>query len=396
MTKKHGRARRWAITGLAVVTATAGLVVGGAVPAFADPTTTLVGVGSDTTQDVMDGIANNIGAGAVGSWDAVNPATQIAHEGIAPKAGCTETRPNGSGEGLNALRKSLNPATTAAQLADPPEAGCVDFARSSSGPATADASPNGALVYIPFALDAVAGATGPATAVTGSDPAVATNITNADLFTLQNVKDMYDTCSTVLVNGVNYVPDGTVTDATHQPIHLYYPQVGSGTSKFWATTIGFNQTSPPLCVHNTIEGTNPPVSVEEHNGTVFAQDADAYGPFSIAQWIAQKNGHNDRRHNAVLHSLNGVTPLTGTGKLNTAYPIIREVYNIVSFARVTSNAPADAQFVAIFNGAGSTVCSQSITIQQFGFALLNSAPLGHTCGQVASDLRAFDPATDPV
>jgi ABC-type phosphate transport system substrate-binding protein len=306
------------------------------------------------------------------------------------------TRPNGSGEGLNAFRRSFNPGSIAAQLADAPEAGCVDFARSSSGPATADASPTGALVFIPFALDAVAGATGPATAVGAPDPAVATAITDADLFTVQNLKDMYAHCTTILVNGVNYVPDGTTTDPTHQPIHLYIPQAGSGTRSFWASTLGFDKNSPPLCVHDTIVGTTPPVSVEEHNGTVFAQDPDAYGPFSIAQWVSQKNGHNDRRHNVVLHNLNGVAPLTGAGKLNTAYPVIREVYNIVSFARVTSSAPADAQFVAIFNGAGSTVCGQSLTIQQFGFALLNSAPLGHTCGQVSSDLRAFDPTSHPA
>jgi ABC-type phosphate transport system substrate-binding protein len=395
MTTTQGLARKWLVGTIVAATATAGLIVGVAGPASADPMTSLVGVGSDTTQDVMDAISLQVGGGLLGSWDAVDPVTKAAGGQIAPKPGCTMTRPNGSGQGLNALRKSINPNTTAPQLADAPEPGCVDWARSSSGPSTANASPTGDLVYVPFALDAVATATGPATAVTGTDPAVATNIKDADLFTKTDLQNMYDTCTPVTPAGstVSYVPDGTVTDATHQPIHLYIPQAGSGTRSFWLSTLNVPATLPP-CLHDTIVGTT--TIVEEHDGTVYAQDADAFGPFSIAQWVAQKNGHNDRRHNAVLHNLNGVAPLTAGGTLNSAYPITREVYNIVSFARVTSTANADKQFVAQFSGSGSAVCSNAITILNLGFALLTSAPLGHTCGQVATNLRAFDPATNPV
>src|SRR5262249_37478061 len=130
MTNKRGFARRWLIVGVAAVTTTAGLVVGVAGPASADPVTSLVGVGSDTTQDVVDAIADQIGGGLIGSWDAVNPSDhKTTHDLISPKRGCTMTRPNGSGEGVNALRISLG--GTATPLADPPELGCVDFARSS-------------------------------------------------------------------------------------------------------------------------------------------------------------------------------------------------------------------------------------------------------------------------
>ena len=120
--------------------------------------------------------------GLIGSWNAINPVTGAAHEVITPRPGWSMTRPNGSGEGLNALRKSLNPATTATQLTDQPEPGCVDIARSSNGPG-ANASVTGALQYVPFELDAVATSTGPATAGGG---AVATNITHADDLTLGN------------------------------------------------------------------------------------------------------------------------------------------------------------------------------------------------------------------
>src|SRR5262249_32594978 len=131
MRNKKGSAKTWGRTawlagGLAV-TATAALVVGLTSPAAADPPTPPVAPGSDTPQAAMDGFAAGVGGGLVGSWDAVTPVTAAAHEQIAPKPGCTMTRPNGSGEGLAALRKSINQNTTATQLADPPEAGCVDF-----------------------------------------------------------------------------------------------------------------------------------------------------------------------------------------------------------------------------------------------------------------------------
>jgi len=387
MINKQGSVRTWLIGGLAAITVSAGLVIGAAGTANADPVTTLVGVGSDTTQDIVDAIAIQVGGGVVGSWDAVNPVDHVtAHEAIAPKSGCTMTRPNGSGEGVNALRRSLNAATAAAQLADVPEPGCVDFARSSSGPGV-NQSATGQLVYVPFALDAVAITTGPATATAN---AVATAITDADLFSLTDLQTMYQTGAAVTPVGATkqYVPDGTVTDATHQPVHLYVPQPGSGTRNFWLGQMVLPTSgSLPAWVHDTIVGTT--TIVQEHDGAVFATDPIAFGPFSIAQWISQRNGHNDRRHDAVLHNLNGVTPLSGTS-LNAAYPIKREVYNVVSFARVTSTATADKQFVSAFSGATSAVCSNSLNILSFGFGLLNAAPLGHTCGQIAANLRAFD------
>jgi hypothetical protein len=382
--------RRSVLTLGALCIGFAALALGLAAPAAADPTTTYVAVGSDTTQDVMDQFAASVGRGTLGSWDAVNPGSGAVHEDITPKAGCHMTRPNGSTEGLNALRKSLNAGTTAPQLPDPPEPGCVDIARSSSGPG-GNANPSGQLAYIPFALDAVATATGPATAVGPPDPAVATAITQADAFTQTQVAAMYDNCTPQTVNGVTYDPTG----ATGTPIHLYLPQAGSGTRNFWATTLGFNVTTPPSCVHDH-SVLDPNEAIEEHDGTIYAQDANAFGPFSIAQWVSQKNHPTiDRRHNAVLHSLNGVAPLTTGGTLNTAYPIKREVYNVALFSAVSNGSggagsdPVLSNLLAARSGFTPSLCAAPATIVNFGFALLTGAPLGHTCGQIATDLRAF-------
>src|ERR1700743_2049901 len=54
------------------------LALGLAGPANADPSTTYVGVGSDTIQDVMDQFVNDESPGEIGSWDAVNPVTAAA------------------------------------------------------------------------------------------------------------------------------------------------------------------------------------------------------------------------------------------------------------------------------------------------------------------------------
>ena len=370
-----------------------------AAPASADPSTTYVTVGSDTIQDVEDQFQSDEFPGLVGSWDAVNPVTAAAHEDITPKAGCSMTRPNGSGEGLAALRKSINPATTAAQLADAPEPGCVDFSRSSSGPGTNQAN-DGALQYVPFALDAVGTATGPATAVTGSDPAVATAITHADDFTLGtltapgNLITLYRDCHAVTVDGVTYDPNIPAA-AGDQQIHLYVPQAGSGTRNFWATTLGFNNTTLPSCVHDTNVNNNAPV--EEHDGTVYAQDADAFGPFSIAQFIAQTNGHHDRRHNVAVHNLNAIAPVVG-GSLNEHYPITREVYDIVPRNKIVNGGAGtgfDPKLAALLAGSNSALCQDELTIISFGFATLDDAPLGHTCGATTNDLRAFG-AGNPV
>ena len=394
MIKKHNP-KRWFTGSVMMAAATVGLVVGFAGPASADPASTYVAVGSDTTQDVMDAFATSIGGGTLGSWDAVNPGDPAnPHDTINPKAGCSMTRPNGSGEGLSALRKSINPSTGAAQLANAPEANCVDIARSSSGPGANQAN-NGDLVYIPFALDAVTMGTGPATAVTGtSDDAVATHITNADSFTVAELTSLYHDCLPTTVGSVTYDPNATLTTPPapgDQAIHLYIPQQGSGTRNFWAATLGnFNNTNLPTCVHDHSVLT-PSEQVQEHDGTIFAQDPDGVGPFSIAQFIAQGNGHNDRRHHVAIHSLNGIAPLTGTS-LNTGFPITREIYNIVKTSRVTAgSADFNAGLAGILVGTTSKVCAGTLTIRNFGFAPLTGAPLGHTCGQVATNLRAFAP-----
>ena len=396
----------------AATVAFGGLAVAQAGPAAADPAASYVAVGSDTVQDVYNQFSLDKGGNFLGSYNAVNPVNQTAHEIITPNVEgasaasptnqCSFTRPNGSTEGLSALRKSINPSTTATQLTAPPQPNCIAIDRSSSGPGT-NQSNTGALVYIPFALDALAGSVGPATGgVVGGVTTVPTAITQANLFTLTDLKNLYASCLAITEGGVTYSPNTPVPPGD-VGINLYVPQSGSGTRNFWASTLGFSNTTLPSCVHDTIvAGADTGTAVEEHDGTAVATDANGFGPFSIAQFISQRNGHNDRRHGVVLQNLNGVFPCSNNtncstaGSLNTAFPITREVYSVVLFSSVSPGGSTfDPNLVGLLVGAGSSVCQDQLTIINYGFALLGSGTTD-LCGSIANSLRAFDPTTNPI
>jgi hypothetical protein len=392
------------------------MVLAQTTPALADPTEGLVAVGSDTIQDVDNAFATNLNGNALGSYNATNPATNTGGEDITPVDGtsgtnCAYIRPNGSGAGVAALQYSLGDHSTAvvnaltpalnASHPDLPGAGCVDIARSSSAPSNGGYAGTDAIQYIPFALDGVTGATGPA----ASQPAdtfvvngvtvspLATNLTDVDEFTVANLTTLYHDCQPVtLPDGTTYWPKNGVTaqPAGSKVIDLYVPQAGSGTRKFWGQKLGNFPTGAgalPQCVFDTIQGgAVTGVSVEEHDGTAVATDVNGYAPFSIAQWIAQRGGHNERRHDAVIHSLatdtlnppTEVSPFSNgnpaTGTLNTSFPLTRQVFSVASQARILSTTdPLHGLLV----GTSSQVCNSKSTILAFGFALIGSA-----CGQV--------------
>ena len=389
------------------------LVVTQTTPAYADPTQQLVAVGSDTIQDVYNQFALDLGSNTLGSYNATNPVNGAQNEAITPVDGttaenCSFARPDGSGPGLGALESSIGGAESGG-TAPLPAAGCVDIARSSSGPnssgpATGNYTGSNAIQFVPFALDAVTGAIGPAaggtpftaqsgdangdtvatTTATTQLPAAVENFTQADLITL------YENCGTVTEGGVTFWPfqPGTQPGGT-QRIDLYIPQLGSGTEKFWAKETGnWTATTPAACVNDTIvngaltsaNDGGITFSVEEHDGTDVATDPLGYTPFSIAQWIAQSNNHNDRRHGAVLQDINGVTPTTTTGHLNTSFPFTRDVYSVVSLARLQN---ASDPLHSLLDGTGSTVCQDSGEIISYGFATLGAA-----CGEIIASLTA--------
>jgi phosphate transport system substrate-binding protein len=371
------------------------LAVVQATPAMADPTERYVAVGAEATQDIMNQIGLDLGGNVLGSYNSyLSPST--THDLLAPVkpdgTQCVFTRPDNSAEGVAALRYSVSSGTGATPPAPAPQPGCVDIARSSAGSGS-DASTTGQFIYIPFALDAVAGATGPATGgqVIGGVTTVATSITTADQFTLTDLKTLYAQCGTVTEGGITYWPFqiGVTQPAGTQLIDLYVPQLEFG---YWAGQLGFSVQAPPACVQKSVrQGADTGQAVEEDDGTAVATDPDGFVPFSVAEWIGQRNMHDDRRHGAVIHSLNGISPFSNgnpaTGALNTSFALTREVYNVVQYSRVVGSG-ADPGLVSMLAGTNSFVCQDSLQIRALGFALLSSSTTDN-CGATTDVLRAF-------
>ncbi|MFE5241904.1 MULTISPECIES: hypothetical protein [unclassified Streptomyces] len=202
----------------------------------------LAGVGSDTTQDVGNGLGESIDGGTlIASYDATGSSTVKTRA-----TGCTINRPNGSSAGITALNNAVDNAT-----------GCIDFARSSRGPATSGTD----LTFVPFAQDQV-------TVAVRGDSALNNNL---DL-TAAQLKAVYE-CTTTTLNGVTLTP--------------LLPQSGSGTRSFFLSSIG----NPTL---GTCVGT-----MQEHNG-VELDSAGDIAPYSVAQYNAQVNGAVTDRHGATV------------------------------------------------------------------------------------------------
>ncbi len=164
----------------AAVIASAAAVVLSALPAQADPSSTpdaddIVGVGSDTTQFLLNDLANGYNATSptpvrkLASFDAVHPTSGAVHDTITARTGVSITRPNGSSEGIVELTKVGS---------------TVDFARSSRAEKSSDdttSSPN--TVFIPFAVDELRW-------MVNTDAGVPLTLTAADL------RDIYTCAST--------------------------------------------------------------------------------------------------------------------------------------------------------------------------------------------------------
>jgi hypothetical protein len=347
---------------VAVAVASATLL--GGLAANADPASgnypVLAGVGSDTIQDAMNGMATVIPT--IGSYDATAPASDTNTTTITTRSGGPAfTRPNGSGAGINALSASIDGSAFNGTVIT----GQVDFARSSSGPSSSFPGTN--LTYIPFAKDAVSYAVNEASDFPRDIPegSAAAAASNPTALTLWNIYHCTATSYT----------DSNANSVTIIPL---LPQSGSGTRKFWDSTFGLTEGSLPSCVTD-LNG-----SVEEHNGSALTGPGDIM-PFSISQFIAQGNWQSlpsvvqERRYAAQLGAVDGIKPyiLSGAGTTaspyslvqNPAFEINRLVYNVVATSRLTSDTNIHNDFV----GTTSAVCSATNIIKEYGFATIGAA-----------------------
>ncbi|WP_018684226.1 substrate-binding domain-containing protein [Actinokineospora enzanensis] len=317
-----------------IFAAAAALTIAGlaSTSAQADPTGAptyrdLVGVGSDTTQTVMNGLADAItvnGVKVLGSYDARGTA-QITTKDPATKPNCTINRPENSGGGLTALKNDVAA-----------NAGCVQFSRSSSNAAAA----NPDVKYIPFAVDAL-------TYAIRSDSTVPKKLTTAQLTSIY-----------------------TCANTTFKPLA---PQFGSGTRAFFvksvlpagtvdsATLFGAGGTYP--CVNDKDAAGE---GIQEHVGT-YLTDPKQLLPYSIAVYNSQVYGNAPAAQGkAILGTVDNIQPTN----LNTSSVFKRDVYNVVPVAKLGTEP-----YNTIFNGSGSAICQRSDVITRYGFGV---AP---NCGQ---------------
>lgn len=395
----------------------AALLVGAlAVPAAnADPAAntygTLVGLGSDTTQDVANGLAAAIGGNKLASYDAFGSSTVVTRNG-----GAAVPRGSGSGPGRDLLRVSIGQIGNATIAVAPSgtapvtganSIGLVDYARSSSGPASTDTTPNGVLTYIPFARDAVSVAVDPdsplavvpfelgSSATAGNSAPTLYNVYRGD------VKFAYvsGAAGSYVYQGVGLTAAAAPAGSTAYAIQPLLPKSGSGTRSYFIGKIGLSEATISTQPAGTIKATyGAGLDVQEHDGSAIDGDLTAIAPFSIAQWVAQANGVQgvtDRRHGVVVLGLDGKAATTGSGTAYATNPafsaMTRDVYNIVPTALAqdpTSN------IAKTFVGATSLVCSAGNTIQSYGFQLLPATNAASTCGY--KELKAYEGSASSV
>jgi ABC-type phosphate transport system substrate-binding protein len=316
--------------------------------AAADPPSTpahtdIVGVGSDTTEDVMNQFSTDYDATAPAnnlySWDATGSPT------ITPKAGCSSiTRPFGSSAGISAL------------LAD--SSGCLDYARSSRAKKTDGTDGN--LLFVEYARDGV-------TWARSKSSLTPSTLTPAQL------QGIY-TCTLTNWNQIS-------ASLPSNPINAYLPQASSGTRSFFLGAIGV--TSVGACVHQ-------PSTLEENNGTALKAQAATDGvnlktviaPYSIGKWLAQSKGTSpDNRGGITLWKINGKAPIKNTTHtINKGFPpqFLRFLFNVV---KPDGLGHVPARLLPVFGKSTQNgfLCKNPTTISNYGFLSLGSA-----CGTVIS------------
>lgn len=346
------------------------LVLSSAPAAHADPPGFLVGVGSDTTQDVLNSLAgfnNGISYSPIRS-SAASGSKQLASFDATPAGSCitprspgaTFNRPNGSTAGRQALSRSIDGAPYGSAGPCGPTgkviSGLVDFARSSAGPSGTGT----ALTYLPFGRDAL------------SFGYYANGVSPVSTLTSAQLMSLYSN-GPQNIGGVNIIP--------------CLPQMGSGTRAFWLTALG---------------NPNPTVAETACNGTIQENDGNALKakgltfansqviiPFSAANFIAQSNGvAASQLGNAAGVDLGSIDalgkPFTGTapsltpsGTFYASTTYGRDVYNVVNSVRLGGLSSTNADLKTLLVGSSSAICSSAAqtTVNTFGFL-----SLGANCG----------------
>jgi hypothetical protein len=292
----------------------------------------LAGMGSDTTQTLMNALAEIVtvnGTKVIGSYDAIG-STTVATKSTAACAAVP--RANGSSAGRDALLKSL-------QAND----GCLQFARSSSSRGTWTSTPS--MTWIPFATDAL-------TFAVRGDGDVPRELTKAQIVAIFRCE----------------VP-------SIQPALV---QTGSGTRSSWLSYVGITEAQIAAGTYKCLVpekdgGTFPGNLPQEHDGRELKKNQIM--PYSAAVYQAQLYGTApDRRGRSVIGVVDGIVPTI----INTGFGNLRDVNNIIPTAKVTDTNSTEYK---VFVGKDSLICKAKPQINLQGFGDLKDAS---KCGDTSS------------
>ncbi|MFC0552189.1 hypothetical protein ACFFHJ_14975 [Planotetraspora thailandica] len=341
-----------------------------ATPAMAEPApgttvsaTNIVGVGSDTTQDVLNALTADLAPlDGVVSFDATGPSPITV-------GGISFTRPN-SGNGITALSRSVDAGLWVGTVTCPAPpggtiTGLLDFARSWRGPkARGDLGPSAPLTFIPMARDALT---------------YAYNGAGLSNLTLPQLRNIYSANTAAqaktAAGGVDVTPLLPTCSDTRDP---------------FLDAIGLTETTLGDYVKPTPQA-NKADGIVDSPGEIV--------PFSTAQWIAQRN-HVTTSHVDLAYALgtrlgtplkdllgdplaatksvttNGVTKLVPDPDYYANATFGRDVYNVVETARITTgNAKYDSALAAVFAGPSSKITSadSDAIIANYGFQVVSYA-----------------------
>ena len=367
-------------------------------PASADPAqfTALTGVGSDTTQDVMNALAGGFGNNGA-SFTAVRSSSgqQLASFDATGSAciilkpnGKAIDRPNGSSAGRTALSRAIDagnwPASssscsgsqaTGTPGSDP--SGLINFARSSSGPRTLTPA---TLTYVPFGRDAVS---------FGYYRAAGSPVTS---LTRAQLTDIYKTAGGLVV---------PVAGGPSVRIIACGIQTSSGTYSFTNSAFGTNATDEAIgtkeCndlidadlvlagIQQTRAQENSPGDLKAR-GDLATTGTQVIIGYSAGNFIAQSNltapGPTPSSQSVGIGSIsdNGAgtdlgnpvaatTPLTPSSTFYGDGTFGRRIFNVFPTTVFTGagNTSTKTMFTNLIAGSPSTLCAASATIQAFGF-----------------------------
>jgi hypothetical protein len=302
---------------LATVALAAGTAVADPNP-LPPPYPPIVGVGAQTTQELLNTLANTRildggGNRIMQSWNVEPQPSNIKTR----DAGCTIPRPSQGGAGTTSL---INNPT------------CVDFARV----VTDDSAtrPPG-FTYIPMAQDAL-------TYAISGDSTVPPNLSDAVL------RRIYD-CDPAIT--FPSVPNG------FRPLLGVF---GAGNRTFFLQRLGLtdsaNYTTLKPCVRDT---DSSGAGLLANDGRVLTHPRNLI-TYSSGPWLAQVfKAAPDIHGTSILGSINGISPAI----LNDASFMSRPVFNVVRTADATNPG-----FIRdLFVGPTSRVCSSSADIKRAGF-----------------------------